>query len=356
MKAISILSHWVFLLTLMSLSGCSGSSSDSNNPPADTVIPWIDTHAHSQGYDTECTTQDCLDAIIATMDEYGVKKTIFIHPPAPGYDPDSEAAIRTVVAYDSSRFLYGAGGNVLNSLIQRTAPDGTVPSQLNTDFDNAMSDIVTTGGFVCYGEITALHLSYAEAHAYEETRADTPLFLSLADYAAANNVPIDLHMDVVSEDMTTPSYFTDRSPNNPAEIEENISALETLLAYNRNAKIVFAHAGRDTTGQHTASLIEQLLRDHPNFYIQIHPVFGPLFTENAIVDQAGNIRSEWLSLLQNYPDRAVLGSDHFYEGTSDDGINIGRVQTFLQNLPGSLATSIGCTNPVSLYNLTSGCE
>jgi len=359
-----ILSLFLSLTTILVLFACGGgSSSDSSTDSADeptttTLRPWIDTHAHPRGYETDCTSESCIAAALAVMAEYGVEKTIFMHPPAPaaGANPESETEIRAVVAQDPERLFYGAGGNTLNSLIQRTLDDGTAPQQLQDDFAAALAEIQAAGDFVSFGETAVLHVSYSPLHAFEETRADTPLFYALADYAAAANVPIDLHMDVVSAEMTTPAFYTNLSVNNPSTLSENVSGLENLLAYNREARIVLAHVGRDTTGQLTAALIDQLLADHGNLYIQIHPVFGPLHTVNSMVDANGTIRSQWLTVLEKYPTRAVVGSDNFFAGGSDDGTGLGYVQDFLQQLPADLATAIGCTNPVTIYNLPSGCD
>ena len=345
-------------IAIILLSGCGsgGSSGDSGNgDDSDTIIPWIDTHAHPTGYETDCVSETCISSAVATMAEYGVMKTIFMHPPAASANEESEASIATAVSYDEDHLFYGAGGSVLNARIQRTDDDGSVSTPLQNTFTNKVQELIDAGGIVCFGETTALHLSYAESHAFEETAPNTPLFYILADMAADNGIPIDIHMDAVAETMDTPSHFTDLSSNNPDQIQANIANFEILLAYNRDAKIVWAHVGRDTTGDMTASRVNSLMASHPNLYLQIHPVRGPVQSEKSIIDGSGTIRSEWMTVLETYEDRIVLGSDNFYEGTDGDGNELNLVQNFLQQLSSDLATKIGCENPVTIYNLSSGC-
>jgi hypothetical protein len=49
-----------------------------------------------------------------------------------------------------------------------------------------------------------------------------------------------------------------------------------------------------------------------------------------------------------------MGSDEFFSGASE-ATGLDAVQSFLQQLPEDLATKIGCTNPVTIYGLSSGC-
>ncbi len=331
------------------LSGCNGSVDDE-------LVPWIDTHAHPFGTDTQCTTQACIEATVALMDEYGVKKTILMHPPSPagGATEDQEALIRTAVGHRPDRFYYGGGGNTLNSLIQKGPDSGAAPSRLVDQFDQNLKALVDTGEVVVFGETTALHLSYYEGHAYEVKPANSALFLRLSDNASHYGIPIDIHIDVVAADKDTPRYFLDRNPENPETLDENVTAFEELLEHNRSAKIVLVHVGRDTTGDMSAELMGQLMADHDNLYLQLHPVNLPLRSPTAIVDESGTLREEWLSLLQKYSDRIVMGSDAFFTGGEQDR-ELDQIQQFLQQLPEDLAAKIGCTNAVTIYGLSEGC-
>jgi hypothetical protein len=253
------------------------------------------------------------------------------------------------------RLFFGAGGTELNCLIQKTPDTGIVTEEQRRAFMAKVESLLAPGGVAAFGEIAALHLSWAANHPFEETRANTPLFQLLADEAAKRGLAIDLHMDAVSEDEDTPSFFAQASPNNPARLSANVPALEALLAYNRNARIVWAHVGRDTTGQMTPDLVRRLVEAHSNLYCQIAPEYRPLKSPTAIVDGSGTIRPAWLQVIEAHPDRFVLGTDTFYKGTAEDQKVLRMVQHFLGQLPADLALRIGCTNPVAVYGLPSGC-
>ena len=96
---------------------------------------------------------------------------------------------------------------------------------------------------------------------------DHPLYLLLADLAAEHNVPIDIHMEAVPQDMPLPPDL--KSPPNAARLHANIAAFERFLAHNPRAKVIWAHLGSDFTGFRTVELDRRLLQTHPNLYMEI---------------------------------------------------------------------------------------
>ena len=94
----------------------------------------------------------------------------------------------------------------------------------------------------------------------------------LADIAAEHNVPIDLHMEALPQDIPAPA---DLKPPNPSRLHGNIAAFERLLAHNRKARIVWVHLGWDVTGFRTLDLTRALLARHENLYLQLRPLPPP---------------------------------------------------------------------------------
>ena len=147
-------------------------------------------------------------------------------------------------------------------------------------------------------------------------------------------------------------------PPNPPTLRENISGLERLLAHNRDARIVWAHAGWDNTGHRTVALMRRLLETHSNLYMNIKlPIGGKRDDrtppENQPVDADGRIRPEWLALLQEFPDRFVLGSEAFY-GIEAMARSASRAQSpFIEQLPPDLARKVGHENAARIYRLDS---
>ncbi len=85
-------------------------------------------------------------------------------------------------------------------MIQGVAPENVLPEDVRRFQKEAM--VIIDSGAVGFGEIAAEHFSSGRGrHRYESTRPDHPLLLVLADIAAQNAMPIDLHMEAVPQDM-----------------------------------------------------------------------------------------------------------------------------------------------------------
>ena len=144
-------------------------------------------------------------------------------------------------------------------------------------------------------------------------------------------------------------FAREKGARNPDTLKENISGLERLLDHAPEARIVWAHAGWDHTGERTVALMRRLLAAHPNLYmsIKLDPQ-GPQRTSPWAAD--ASIRPGWLAMLREYPDRFVIGSDQFFdEGES----RLDTVRRFIDALPADLARRIGHDNAVRLYHLDS---
>lgn len=167
----------------------------------------------------------------------------------------------------------------------------------------------------------------------------------LADIAAQHGVPIDIHMEAVPAAMPLPSLL--KSPPNAPELHENIAAFERLLAHNRRAKIIWAHAGTDGTGFRTPDLCRRLLQANPNLYMEIK--MDPENVGKNYPAADGKIKPDWLKLFQDFPDRFIIGSDQHYpepKGTQ-------RWQTVVMlfnQLPADLRKKIGTENIQHLYS------
>lgn len=335
------------------------SITDGTQEPA--LIGWMDTHTHPAGNavkdgekagDTVCTDDACLDQLVATMDRYGIEKTVLFYTPgAKGGEQGlaKELALAAAIADRSDRLVFGGGGATLNGMIQQAGSTGVVSPQMRASFESVARRLVDAGAHV-FGETVALHLSGGPFHPFEQVSPDNELYLLLADLAAEYDIPIDIHMDPIPAEMATPEFLLRRSENNPPTIKENLTAFERLLDHNLKAKIVWAHIGWDMTGTMTVERFRRLLAEHPNLYLQLRTTPG-IYPENAPVDESGELRAEWLELFKDYPDRFVLGSDSFYGSEQVDIPNIENHQEFLQLLPEDLARRIGVENARRIYGL-----
>lgn len=224
--------------------------------------------------------------------------------------------------------------------------------------------------------MAAEHFSLHAGHPYISAPPDHPLFLLLADLAAGHDVPIDLHMEAITEDIQRDdlckiSHVCDPGTENPETFRENITAFERLLRHNRHARIIWVHAGWDNTGHRNAELTRRLLGDHPNLYIQLRPLTPGRVSEvgrpNSILVPVSDgsvqlkIRRKWVDLIADFPERFVVGLDSFYSKFKPDlpddffvpFLKLGQdfVGLLYQQLPQDVADKVAFDNAVRIYRL-----
>ena len=347
---------------------------------AEPVVPtgasdtsYIDVHLHLRGGvlegNTRINTQEgylsSAANLINVMNEHGIEKAIVMPPPqipdqnGPG---SYEFLLRVAEDYAGRLYLLG-GGRDLNELIHQYQ-EHEVTDEVKEQFRERAEEMIGVGvkGF---GEMTALHFSFRPRHPFEEIQPDHPLFLLLADIAAEHSVALDIHTEVLPEDMKLPEALGRASPNNPPTIEGNIPGLERLLTHNREAKIVWQHVGWDNTGHMTVNLLRRLLQAHPNLNMALKirmNDFARQPMKNRPVDSDWNVKEEWLALFEDFPDRFVMGIDEFINVAWDSQSNAPgdlssttrepfKGWSILQQLPAELRQKIGRDNAARVYRL-----
>jgi predicted TIM-barrel fold metal-dependent hydrolase len=321
-------------------------AADLSDARTEPVISIIDTHAHIiRNARRENVGGTAIQAFRA-MDQYRVEMTILLPPPFPPAHPGTygRRELGPLARQNSGRFAFVAGGDSLNPMIQAVAPDKVTPEIVQKFKQEA--DAIAKAGAVGFGEFAAEHFSSGRGgHPYESASPDHPLFLVLADIAARYGMPIDLHMEAVPRDMPMPERMV-RGPN-PETLKENIPALERLLAHNRNARIVWAHAGWDLTGERTVPLMRSLLEKNSNLYMSVK-LDESGSQRNSPLGPDGKLRPDWLALLRDFPDRFVIGSDQFYDQEIE---RLARVRTFVDLLPPDVVRRVARENAKLIYRL-----
>lgn len=326
-------------------------------PPRGGRPGWIDVHSHL-AVGRGGAVSAAVAAALGSMQRHGIGRLILMPPPqVTGMMQNVSAEeLAAAAASHPDRIAFLGGGGCLNKMIHDASAAGRVTESTRKAFE-ARANALLAMGAAGFGEMASLHISHEARHPYEWTPADHPLFLLLADIAARAHVPIDLHMDLVTEDMKTPSRWP--SPRNPPVLRENLGALERLLAHNRGAKIVWAHAGSDPLGNQTPELIGGLLARHPNLHVSLRPGPGARPDVNLLVEN-GSLRPAWQRLFESNPDRFVLGIDQFIPGGDVRGTPLselvprgdrvcGNARRLLQSLPRSLARRLAFENALALY-------
>jgi hypothetical protein len=288
---------------------------------------------------------------LSIMNALGIQKALLMPPPMHPSSPrrGEEKDLREITKAHPQRFALLAGGGTLNPIIQESVQAGQFTPETQKLFEELAQEIAESGA-LGFGELTAEHLSFRHDHPYESAPPDHPLFLRLADVAARNKMPIDLHMEAVIAETRMPGHIS--SPNNPATLQTNVAAFERLLAHNRNAVIVWAHAGWDNTGDRTVKLMRSLLEKHANLYMSVK-IDRTSLAENRPL-AGGKIKPEWIELMRSFADRFMIGADQHFGASEQSGRGVGRAKiarVFLDQLPEHLALKVGSENAIRVYRL-----
>lgn len=325
-------------------------------------VQWIDTHVHTTGggQNSLSNYQDTFGQARAAVGDSGFARAILMPTPQLHATKRGFFTLEGFVGEAKrhpDQFAFLGGGGSLNPMINDEARDGKVSASLRRRFEKRAEEIIDIGA-VGFGEMTALHFSLAENHPFENVPADHPLFLLLADIAARHDVPIDFHFEPVIQDIDTPKYL--RGRDNPSHLKRNIDGFERLLAHNRNAKIIWAHAGTALLPHRTLELTSELMERHPNLYLQIGVRPGKV-KELQILGRNG-VKAQWMPVLKKYSDRIVLGGDQFFSPPGNKGPAAkfsksapairSRFQMLLSSLPPDMARKIGYENAVRIYKLS----
>lgn len=322
-------------------------------PPVIAAEPgYIDTHAHvMRNAGRRGSPASQVSTILSAMDKTGVAMTILLPPPYPVGQTNfyGLTELRGIVTSNPKRFAFAAGGESLNAMVHRVKAGEVTATHIQALQQEATR--IADAGAAGFGEIALEHFSSGRGnHPYESAQPDHPLLLALADVAAERSLPLDLHMEAIPADMDLPPRMAGNGGPNPPRLAANVPAFERLLAHNRKARIVWAHAGWDLSGERTVGLMRRLLGEHPNLYMSIKIDRG---SDPRSVPFAGEdrIKGEWLELLRAFPDRFVIGSDQFYD---EELGRLTRIERLMKLLPEDLAARIGAQNARAIYRLPPG--
>ena len=323
--------------------------------PQRTRLIDVHCHIHGQGrFQNSSSFEAAARVALASMQRHGIATMVVMPPPFPEHHPvryGYDVFVPIVKRYPG-RFAFLGGGGTLNPLIQKAVRLGKVDEALKKRFRKEAQAIVKAGA-VGFGEFAVEHLCLGERHNHQSAPADHPLLLLLADIAAQNGVPIDIHMEAVCSAMELPGHL--RSPPNPRRLEPNMDGFERLLAHNREAKIVWSHVGWDNTGHRTLELTTRLLKKHPNLYMSFKISPRDSLPSSRPVEWGKGLKSEWVEVMRRFPDRLMIGCDQFFLAPNMKRQvgprSLEPTMRFFSQLPRDIATIIGFENAAALYGV-----
>jgi hypothetical protein len=322
-----------------------GGQSPQTTAPVPALSSYIDVHTHIDNRDPNAG----VETAVKSMAIQNAAKLFLLSEPYPPDDParfDADVFLAAAKKYPDKLAVLAGGAN-LNGMILEAARTGDYGPEVKRKFKESAEKWLSEG-VAGFGELSAEHLSQPSSgiQEYEYAPPNSPLFLELADIAAEHHVPIDLHMEAVPRAMASPSDLT---AGNPPQLPANIPDFERLLAHNRGAKIIWAHAGADFTGYRTPELCRRLLMAHSNLYMEIK--VDPVIPGRNPILVNGKIKPDWLELIQDFPDRFVIGSDQHYNPMPPKSLSRWQATVLLLNqLPPDLRRKIGTENALHIYS------
>jgi len=138
--------------------------------------------------------------------------------------------------------------------------------------------------FLRHDDLTAL--TYGDV-----PRATSKAFTRLLDLAAARNLPVLIHSNI------GPAW---------REQSDYLDELESAIRAHPNTRMIWAHAGisrRIVISDHT-DILRRMLGQYPNLTIDLSWV---IFDQE--IAPGGMLDRKWVSLIDAYPSRFVIGSD-----------------------------------------------
>lgn len=276
-------------------------------------IPIIDVEFHYGGMD--------LGKIIDNMDRNGVALTWL----GPNEQQGSEESIRLNTVYPDRFVPTTVHG------------DGPLWHGSDTDFLDKLDREVRSGNYFAMGEFEARHYpsntNNRDVHMPLDSKAFEVVFKASSD----TGVPFLIHHE--AEDAMLPE-------------------LESMLAKYPKAKVVWCHFGRNRNPViwskfTTPDAARELLNKYPNLYfdlVQSPPgsIYQTGYVEGIMYDTTQStptLKPEWRKVIEDYPDRFVLGSDvnggRF--GSYDQVMNTFR-QIILPEIPEDVAEKIAYKN------------
>jgi len=134
---------------------------------------------------------------------------------------------------------------------------------------------------------------------------------------------------------------------------DNVAQLEGLLASDRSGRILWNHCGSDTDAQEARPLLAR----HPNLFCELSFRYPPVLPTDVVgreprrkIFDSAWADPGWLRLIEDFPDRFMLGTDAHSRSEYDGAIRVVRTG-LLPYLSPSTARKVGYENAQLLFGL-----
>ena len=303
----------------------------------------VDAHLHYVNFMQETNgTQELLQS----MDEAGVEKVwIFGLPVIKKWDASAPKRPRYYLGDESPLYYFSGTDDILaRDLLslpaaqrERFAPfiSGFNPTDMNAADQVEMLIERYPGFWQGVGEILTRHDALTALTAGETPRADHPALMKVYKVAAKHKMPVLLHSNLSSMREDEPIFQPE---------------LENALKENPDTRFVLAHAGTSESIEalqkpiaNLPDILDDLLERYPNLYIDL----SWSVRDHYLFKDKDEVDSDWLALIEKFPDRFLIGSDKVGKFTGLDE-NLGGYAGLLGKLPKEAADQVGRRNALEL--------
>lgn len=306
----------------------------------------LDSHLHYLDF---LQTSDGFSNLVNAMDIAGVKDSIvFGMPMAKQWDETMINPPTYYLSNDSRCYYYPATDYILaEDLLAQ-------PENVQERFYPFCCGVNTNDRFAAMhikqlldaypnfwcgiGEIMSRHddltaLTYGEApHINSQT------FKDIFDLGADYDLPVLVHHNITGQNVDDVIYLDE---------------LKEALNYNRDCNIIWAHMGisRRVEVQNLAQIIDDLLRDNSNLYVDISWVVYDYYFLDEFPDNyhSSDTLDDFINLINKYPNKILIGTDKVGHWSTYPAEVI-KYYKLLDKLSPEVARKICRENALSLVN------
>ncbi len=249
------------------------------------TIPFVDAHVHLND----------ARAWIALMDEARIPRSIVFA----GRDVSNAGLLAAAASWPNRLVPFVSVSPEHRAFRGAWEADDPVVASI-------VDSLLEAGGFYGIGEISVVHFSgtgFPEADFDPMSR----VMQSLLGVASKHRVPISVHVEVT-----------------------RLREFEALLAAFGNVTVIWAHGGYVPL-----FLARRMLEQHPNLILELSArtwIRHPRSPDYTILRNGTEVWPEWLSLIEEMPERFVVGTDASLRSTASDLGKISSVRNVLSQL------------------------
>jgi predicted TIM-barrel fold metal-dependent hydrolase len=276
-------------ILLIALTGCVSDVQRNANS-----IPIFDSHVHLNNEAMQ----------LALMDEYGVARAVVFW----GRSSDNESILAAAERHPA-RFVPFASISPERSAYreQWARNDARLLARLE--------DLLKTGRFKGIGEISVVHAP-AAGFAATDFSPLSPLMSGIMALARSYRVPVMVHCETTRRD-----------------------ELEELLRRFPDVSVIWAHGGYSDVDE-----ARRLLVRHANLYYELSARTWPRHPRSAdypIVALDGTLHAPWRSIIEEMPQRFLVGTDASHHVEANERMKIESVKRFIEQLSANARRAVG---------------